>query len=286
MAMVNSGGTRLYYKESGQGPPVVLVHEFGGDYRSWEPQVRHLSRFHRCVTFNARGYPPSDVPKDPQAYDQDIVADDVAAVLDHLSIESAHVVGLSMGSFTTLVFALRHPNRARSIVLCGCGYGSVAEQRQDWMAGNERMADSLVEDPVGTARAYAKGATRVQFRNKDPRGWHLFRRRLAKLDGVGASLTLRRVQGTRPGVFALETQLAALQTPTLIIVGDEDDPAVEPSLFLKRRIPRAGLWVFPKTGHTVNLEEPALFNEALLTFFAAVGNGRWDARDPLAVPLG
>jgi pimeloyl-ACP methyl ester carboxylesterase len=139
---------------------------------------------------------------------------------------------------------------------------------------------------VATARAHAKGATRVQFRNKDPRGWRLFRRRMAKLDGVGASLTLRRVQGTRPGVFALEARLAALQTPTLIIVGDEDDPALEPSLFLKRRIPRAGLWVFPKTGHTVNLEEPALFNEALLTFFAAVGNGRWDARDPLAVPLG
>ncbi len=286
MAMANAGRVRLYYEESGQGPPVILVHEFGGDYRSWEPQVRHLSRFHRCVTFNARGYPPSDVPKDPQAYDQNVVADDVAAVLDHLNIESAHVVGLSMGSFTTLFFALRHPDRARSIVLCGCGYGSVAEQRQDWMAGNERMADTFVEDPVGTARAYANGATRVQFRNKDPRGWRLFRRRLAKLDGVGASLTLRRVQGTRPGVFALEAQLAALRTPTLIIVGDEDDPALEPSLFLKRRIPRAGLWVFPKTGHTVNLEEPALFNDALLTFFAAVGNERWDARDPLAVPLG
>ena len=67
---------RLYYEDTGSGTPIVFVHEFAGDLRSWEPQVRALARRHRCITFNARGYPPSDVPDDPKAYSQMVAADD------------------------------------------------------------------------------------------------------------------------------------------------------------------------------------------------------------------
>src|SRR3954462_6760929 len=95
-------GVRLHVEETGAGCPVLFVHEFAGDHRSWEPQVRSLSRRYRCVTYAARGYPPSDVPADPTAYSQDLAVADALAVLDHLGIELVHVVGLSMGAFCTL----------------------------------------------------------------------------------------------------------------------------------------------------------------------------------------
>jgi len=95
-------GVKVYYEECGVGRPVVFVHEYAGDYRSWEPQVRHLSRQYRCITFSARGYPPSDVPTDGAKYSQDIARDDVKAVMDHLGLEQAHIVGYSMGAYTTL----------------------------------------------------------------------------------------------------------------------------------------------------------------------------------------
>ena len=132
-----------------------------------------------------------------------------------------------------------------------------------------------MRDFAGTAETYARGPTRMPFKIKDPRGWAEFEAGLKMLDPMGASLTLKGVQPSRPRVFELEADLAALDVPALIVAGDEDHPALEPALFLKRRIPRAGLWVFPCTGHAVNAEEPDLFNRALLDFFTAVDNQRW-----------
>lgn len=271
-------GTRLYCEETGGGPPVIFVHEFGGDYRSWEAQVRYLSRFHRCITFNARGYPPSDVPADPGTYSQDIFVEDVRAVLDELGVDQAHLVGLSMGSASVLGFTLRYPQRARSMVLCGCGYGSVPAQREAWLRSNAEMAENIVQDPKATAEAYAHGPTRLPYKRKDPRGWAEFLAALEGLDPLGASLTLKGVQPSRPGVFELQTALATLDVPSLLVVGDEDEPALEPALFMKRTIPGAGLWMFPRTGHAVNTEEPALFNRALLEFFGSVDSERWPER--------
>ena len=269
-----SDGHKLYYETTGVGTPIIFVHEFGGDCRSWEAQVRYLSRFFQCITFNARGYPPSDVPSDLAAYSQKIFTRDIAVVLEHLGIERAHVVGLSMGSFSTLMFGIEFPEKCRSISLCGCGYGSIPEQRQAWLESNMAMADKIEEDPIGTAEAYAAGPARLTYKRKDPRGWKEFLNGLKNLSPKGAALTLKGVQFGRPPVSDLEQELRALNMPALIIVGDEDDPALQPGLYLKRQIPNSGLSVFPKTGHAVNTEEPALFNQTLLEFITAVDNGR------------
>ena len=281
MPYASADGVRLYYEETGSGFPVVFVHEFAGDYRSWEPQVRFFSRRYRCITYNARGYPPSDVPEDPAAYSQAIAADDIALVLRHLNIGQVHVVGLSMGGFATLHFGLRHPQLARSLVVAGCGYGSVAEQRAQFQADAERVAGQF--EALGSARVaetYALGPTRVQFQTKDPRGWAEFARMLAEHSAKGSALTMRGIQKLRPSLYELEAELLRLRVPALIVTGDEDEPCLEPNLFLKRTIPTSGLWVVPKTGHTVNLEEPDLFNRAILDFFTLVEAGRWGARDP------
>lgn len=277
MPFIDSDGVRLYYEEAGSGVPVLFAHEFGGDLKSWEPQLRHLSRYFRCIAFNARGYPPSDVPTDHAAYSQTIAGDDAARLLAALGIETAHMVGLSMGSVTTLDFGLRHGARARSITLCGCGYGSVAANRDAWLASNAVMADGVETDLAQTAAIYANGPTRLPFKRKDPRGWQVFLDGLKALDPVGASRILRGIQAKRPSLYDLRDSIAKLAMPAMIVVGDEDEPALEPSLFLKRTIPNAALWVFPATGHAVNAEEPDLFNRALLDFVVSVEQGRRQA---------
>jgi pimeloyl-ACP methyl ester carboxylesterase len=274
-------GVRLYVEESGDGPPVLFVHEFAGDHRSWEPQVRALSRRYRCIVYAARGYPPSDVPQDEAAYSQARAVEDIVAVLDGLDVDRAHVVGSSMGGFATLHLGLRHPDRARSLVVSGVGYGAQPEKQQGFREESGVIADAFAaEGAAGVAERYAVGPARVQFQNKDPRGWAEFAARLAEHDSVGSAFTMRGVQAARPSLYDLTDELGALALPTLLDAGDEDEGCLEPILMLKRTIPAAGLALLPKTGHTCNLEEPELFTRLLERFFADVENGAWGPRDP------
>jgi pimeloyl-ACP methyl ester carboxylesterase len=274
-------GVQLYVEETGAGLPVLFVHEFAGDHRSWEPQVRALSRRYRCVTYNARGYPPSDVPEDEAGYSQARAVADAVAVLDALDIERAHVVGLSMGGFATLHLGLRHPERARSLVVAATGYGAQPERRDAFREESAVVADAFArEGAAEVAKRYAIGPARVQFQNKDARGWAEFAAQLAEHSSAGSALTMRGVQRERPSLYDLQDELRELAVPTLIVTGDEDEGCLEPSLMLKRTIPTAGLAVLPRTGHTCNLEEPELFDRLLERFFADVEHDAWGRRDP------
>jgi pimeloyl-ACP methyl ester carboxylesterase len=276
-------GARLFYEEVGRGTPLVFVHEFAGDSRSWAPQVRFFARRYRAIAFNARGYPPSDVPEDPAAYSQDHAVDDIGGLLDHLGIARAHVCGLSMGGYATLLFGLRYPERALSLTVAGCGYGSGVD-RGDFRKDAEHVARRLDEEGMAAvAEFYARGPMRVQFADKDPTGWQEFRDALAAGSARGHALTLRGVQMTRPSVFDLEEPLTRLEVPTLVVTGDEDQPCLEPAIFMKRKISTSGLVVLPKCGHTINLEEPDAFNRALLDFLTAVDAGRWPRRNPASL---
>jgi len=284
MPFADVGGVKLYYEETGAGAPLIFVHEFAGDSRSWHLQVRFLARRYRCIAFNARGYPPSDVPTDPGAYSQQQAVDDIKGVLDHLAIDKAHVCGLSMGGYAALIFGLTYPDRALSLVVAGCGYGSVAADRQAFRQDSDLVARRFeAEGMAKVADVYSRGPTRVQFIDKDPRGWQEFYEQLAAGSAQGHALTLRGVQMTRPSVFDLGERMERLDVPTLIVTGDEDEPCLEPAIFMKRKIPAAGLVVIPKSGHTINLEEPEAFNRALLDFLTAVEAGRWMRRNPASL---
>jgi pimeloyl-ACP methyl ester carboxylesterase len=266
-------GVRLYYEEAGTGAPVVFVHEFAGDHRSWEPQVRYFSRRYRCIAFNARGWPPSER-----------ACDDIRSVLDGLDIDKAHIVGLSMGGFATLHFGLTYPSRAHSLLVAGAGYGSEPGEREKFRAEAAVIADRLEKRGMAAfAEAYAYGPTRVQFENKDPRGFAEFKAMLAEHSAKGAANTQLGVQRERPSIFDLGDKLAALRVPMLVVTGDEDWPCLLPGIFIKRTCPSTALLVLPNSGHAVNIEEPAAFNAALADFLAQVDAGRWPARDPRAV---
>jgi pimeloyl-ACP methyl ester carboxylesterase len=274
-------GAKLYYEETGTGYPVIFAHEFGGDYRSWEPQVRHFAHQYRCIAFNFRGYNPSDVPEDESLYAYTHFADDIGAVLKHLGIAKAHVVGLSQGAYAALNFGLRQPGIASALVLAGCGSGSATDnaQREQFLRDTRARAERfLKEGTPAIAREMGEGPNRIQLKRKDPRGWQDFVRQMGEHDAKGAAYTSRNYQALRPSVYDLKDQMAKLTTPTLLAVGDEDDPCLDVNLFMKRTIPGAGLWTVPNSGHCINLEEPNEFNRVVQDFFSTVERGRWSPR--------
>lgn len=282
----SADGVTLHVEEQGTGTPMLFIHEFAGDHRSWDPQMRYFSRSHRCITYSARGYPPSDVPDKVDAYSQTHAINDALAVLDGLGVEQAHVVGLSMGGFCALHLARLHPERLLSAAIGGVGYGAAHDKRVAFRRECEAIARAFAEEgSAQVAARYSLGPARVQFQNKDPRGHELFAAALAQHSPIGSSLTMRGVQANRPSLYDFDVEFAAMTTPILIMVGDEDEGAIEASLMLKKMIPTAGLSQFPKTGHTLNLEEPEMFNGSLVNFFTTIAAGKWGLRDPRSFSL-
>lgn len=270
----------LYYEEAGTGIPVVFVHEFAGDWRSWEAQVRFFSGRYRAVTFSARGYLPSDVPEASKDYSQDNQIEDLRGLMDALKIEKAHLCGLSMGSYTSLLFGIKYPERCRSLTIAGSGYGS-GTNREEFHKQIAHVADQMLTGGMkAVSGTYTLGPARVQLQNKNPRTYEEFRRQFEEHSAKGSAYTFLGVQRKRPSITDLGDQLRKMALPVLIMLGDEDDRGLEGSIFMKRHIPRAGLEIFPRSGHTLNLEEPERFNRSLLDFMTAVDAGRWEARDP------
>ncbi len=277
-------GVKLYYEQTGAGMPVIFVHEFAGDHRSWEPQMRHFGQRYRAISFNARGFPPSDVPEDVSFYSQNRAADDIAAVLDQLNIGQAHIVGLSMGGFATLHYGFRHASRARSLTVAGCGYGADPATRDGFRAEGANTVEFIREKGMQAfADRYAFGPTRVQFQNKDPRGFAEFQRQLAEHSAVGSANTQLGVQRERPSLWDLQAEMQGLRVPTLILTGDEDWPCLAPGVLMKQTIPSSALAVMPNCGHGINLEDPDQFNRIVGDFIAQVDAGRWPMRDPRAM---
>ena len=281
MPYADSKGVQLYYEEAGTGFPIVFVHEFAGDLRSWEGQMRYFSRRYRCIAFNARGYLPSDVPAAVSQYSQAIATDDIANVMRSLGIRKAHIIGCSMGGYATLHFGLRYAGMARSLTVIGAGYGSDPDKRTQFLRDTEVMARRF--DQLGTPEAittYQIGPARVQLQNKDPRGFDALCEEFAGHSALGSANTLRGVQARRPTIYNLARGLARMKVPTHIISGDEDTQCLEPGVFIKRTCPAARLTVVPATGHAVNIEEPDLFNRITDEFLSLVDAGRWRPRDP------
>ena len=276
MPHASVNGISLYYEESGQGDAIVFAHEFSDDCRSFAGQVAHFAHRYRCVVYNARGFAPSKAPEALDAYSQEQSVEDMAGLMRHLGIDAAHVVGVSMGSMTTLHFGLRHPEMARSLVICGTGPGDTFRAKARFEAEIEEfIANIETRGWPEIAEDYGLTDDRRRLRDKNPAAYAAFRERLAMRAVDGPLQTLRRTVTGRPLLADLAGQLEAMEVPTLIVTGDEDHVCIDTSLYLKRLLPAAGLSIVPGTGHAVNLEEPELFNRTLDSFFGTVEAGRW-----------
>ena len=281
---ITTDKVKLYFEEAGSGTPILFLHEFAADHTNWEPQMRYFSRGHRCIAYSARGYTPSDVPVSADAYTYRHFYTDALAVLDHLNIAKAHFVGLSMGSYSSLQVALHAPERMLSMTLAGVGSGSSIENLETFRKTCRATADQF--EKIGAAevaKVTREAPGRIPFLVKDPRGHADFYAALARHDSKGSANTMRSFQAGPPSIYTLAEAIESVTTPALIICGDEDDACIDPSIFLKKQLPASGLTFFPKSGHVLNLEEPALFNEAVERFVALVEANRWGVRDPRSV---
>jgi len=285
MPYAEANGTKLYFEECGCGYPIIFIHEFASDFCGWEAQIRHLSRTHRCVAYNARGYPPSDIPECAALYGWEFAVDDIVALMRGLNIERAHLVGSSMGGYAALQYGLRHPGKASAIVAAGVRSGSHPSQRDAWSRETSALTRIFIEHGmVSMAERMARGPARVQLKYKDPEGWREFVIRLRQHSPQGMSNTMARCQALRPSLHDLHDQLSGMVVLVFLAVGDEDVRCLETNLMLKSALPNAGLWICPNTGHAINLEEPAAFNAQIERVLGAVERDSWRRGFPRTEP--
>ncbi|WP_306130357.1 alpha/beta fold hydrolase [Roseovarius sp. MMSF_3350] len=271
MSYINSNGVRLYVESTGRGLPIVFVHEFAGDHRSWEPQVRYFGRRYRCFSFSARGYIPSDVPENVDAYNQEAWVEDIANIIRETVKVPAHIIGLSMGGYATLNFGLAHPEMCRSLVIASAGHGSDLDRRKEFLSSTDKMAERMLNEGMDDAtREYRNGEARRLFQLKDPHGFAEANAQFVEHSALGSALTSRGYQMRRATIYDLQERMETLQIPTLIMAGDHDDPCLDPALFMKRTIPDSRLWIMPYTTHALNLEEPDMFNRGVLDFLTEI----------------
>lgn len=272
MPFLPSNGVRLYYEETGQGPTVIFVHESAADLRQWSEQIASLSNNYRCVAYNARGYPPSDVPASDAAYGYEWAWRDLEAIVEGVSVGAAHIVGLSMGAYAALMLGFRRPDLVRSLTLAGCGTGSTLQDSDQMSTAMSALA-ALFENSgsVAGAQHIARGANRTGFQTRDPENWQGWYDDLETHDPKGMACTFRNYQGLRPSLFKFAAELRALAIPTLLIVGDEDEACLEVNLFLRDNISKADFRIAPSCGHAINLEAPDFFNNLVGRFLESSG---------------
>ncbi len=275
-SLVSTDGTSLFYEDAATGQPILFIHEFAGNHRTWAKQIAALSSDYRCIAYSARGYPPSDVPKSDESYGQNRAVADAVAVLEVLGVDKAHIVGHSMGAYTALHVGLRHPDRCLSVAALGCGWGSHPDERETARGLCEDIAEMFREEAIADSAAkYARFPMRHTFEAKNPEGFAEFEKILGGLSPEGAALTMLNLQRDRPTLWDMEEDLKAFRPPLLVLVGDEDHPCLDGSLFLKRTVPTAALQIVPRTGHTITMEEPDIVNTALRDYFATATDGTW-----------
>ena len=262
-------GTKLFYETTGRGPPIVFLHETARTYRSFDLQVAALKDRYQCIAYNARGYPPSDVPPSLASYSQDVAAADAGAILDALQLRDAHIVGVSMGSAAALQFALRNAPRVRSLMLCSIGAGS--DLKPGEFAANIEATAAKIEASEGKKLAEILGSPpdRQRLKEKNPAEFQKFMDQAAGLSPVGLANAYRGVVKPRPPIYAYKDDVAAMKMPTLIVVGERDGPCMKPSQFLAGAIAGARLEVLPGAGHSVNIEEPTIVNRLVAELVAA-----------------
>ena len=279
MPLAPVNGTSLYYEVEGSGSPLVLVHGFACGLRIWGPQVRAFAARRRVVTYDVRGHGLSDAPPDAAAYSQPISVEDLHGLLAYLGITRAAIGGLSMGGNIALNFALAYPQMVGALIIADTGAGS--DGTAEWTAhahayatileqrGMEAFADAEFENPL-FARYVAQGPHAARF----------IRSCLMTHRARGIAHTAREVLAKRPSIYSLEPELRRLRVPTLLIVGEHDEPCVKVHRFMAETIPGATPVVLRGVGHLTNLEAPAAFNAAVQKFLSASRRRPRTARTP------
>ena len=259
MHHIHVGHRSVFYREQGEGPPVVLLHGFLCDSRAWEPQLRNLSDRYEVVAWDAAGAGASDDPL--ETFTITDWAEDLARLLDALTLEEAHIVGLSWGGLVAQAFVGRYPSRVRSLVLSDTYAGWKGSLPAD--AVEKRLARCLAESELAPAELVERWVP-MEFFTEDvsdevtstmadivsgfhPLGFRLMARSLAENDTMSLLSTIR--------------------VPTLLLWGESDQRSpLEVAERFRDAIPDAELAVIPAAGHVSNMEQPDLFTSHVRRF--------------------
>ena len=246
-------GVEIDYEDGGRGPAVLLSHGYSATGRMWAPQRPVLEPSYRLITWDMRGHGQTESPADPTQYSEALTVEDMRGLLAYLGVERAVIGGLSLGGTMSLAFHRRHPEMVRALVICDSGPGyRNSEARAAWNArAHERAAELEARGLDALARRSRE--TQQAVHRSAPGLAHAARGMLAQQDS--------RVIDALP----------SLRWPTLIIVGDQDQPFVAPSEYMAKKIPGARLEVIRGAGHSSNLDQPEIFNRVLRDFL--IGHG-------------
>ena len=268
MTKAKINGIDMHYQSYGEGETIVFAHGAGGNLLSWWQQIPFFSQRYRCVTFDQRGFGHSlDVSGGPGAAS---FVEDLAGLLDHLEVESAHLVAQSMGGRTCLGFAVAYPNRSKSLVMAdttgGMAVAQVTDLQKQWRETHEPTTELAL-------RAISPG-----FVQRNPELAQLYLQ-ISRTNPPRPEASVPQQEG--PGT----NQLSQMKVPTLFIVGEEDEIA-PPHVIeaASRTISGATVTRVPEAGHSVYFEKPEIFNFEVLRFIQGTTGTAGSPKPVIAEP--
>ncbi len=247
MAYLDRDGVRIYYEVHGSGPAILLSHGYSATSAMWTGQVGPLSATHKLIIWDMRGHGNSDSPANPAEYSEALTTDDMAALLDAVDARTAVIGGLSLGGYMSLSFNVAHPHRVSALMLFDTGPGYRSDEGR---AGWNRIASSRAKEleTKGLAALSASGEVALS-RHRSAQGLaHAARGMLAQTDG--------RVMASLPEI----------RVPTLVLVGELDQPFLAATDYMAGKIPGATRVVIDGAGHASNIDRPREFNAAVTQF--------------------
>lgn len=253
MAIVDRDGVKIYYEVTGEGPALLLTHGYSSSSHMWAPQREALGRHFKLITWDMRGHGRSDYPSDAEAYSQAATVTDMAAILDAAGAPQAIVGGLSLGGYVSLAFRLAFPERVRALLIVDTGPGfRNDEAREGWNAYALKTAERYEKEGLGRL---AEG--NIEARTAPHR------------DASGLARAARGMLTQRNA--RVINSLPDINVPALVIVGADDKPFLAASDYMAAKIPGAKKVVIPDAGHAANMDQPEIFNAAVLEFLKDAG---------------
>lgn len=256
MPTLHTNGINLKYDEQGQGEPLLFLHGLGSQGEDWGFQVPFFASHYRVVTVDLRGHGESDKPAGP--YSVSMMADDVVGLLDALKIESAHIVGLSMGGMIAFQLVVDRPERVRSMVIVNSGPALVARGLGEWLRIQQRLLLARLFGPSRTGVFLSKRL----FPKPDQEAIReQFVERWALNDPDAYLAALRAIVG-----WSVMERIGEIRCPVLVISGDRDYTPQDVKEAYTARIPGAQFLVVEDSGHATPVDQPDVFNKSVLKF--------------------
>ena len=248
-------GIEIDYESSGSGPAVLMSHGYSATGRMWQGQREALEGSRHFISWDMRGHGQTVSPEDPSQYSREKTVADIVGLLDHLEVDKAVIGGLSLGGYMSLAFYAAHPERVEALVICDSGPGyRKAEARNVWNERAQKTAADLEE----------KGLHALGGRSREMREAIKHHRSAQALAHAARGMLAQAEDSLVIDI------LPNINVPTVIIVGDKDEPFLAPSNYMAKKIPGARLETIKDAGHSSNLDQPKAFNAVLLDFLDAL----------------